>query len=44
MGSLESIVMNGVLPYLGSVMNADGLFDIFLGSLERVIVGPTPAP
>ncbi len=41
MGSLMSII-EALVPNLGSVVNLDGLFQTFLGSLERVVIGPTP--
>lgn len=40
MGSLSDIIV-AIIPGLGSAIAADGLFDVFLGSVEGS-VGPAP--
>lgn len=36
MGSLSDMLM-ALIPALGSAVAGDGLFDVFLGSLEAII-------
>lgn len=41
MGSLEDVLV-AIIPGLGSVIAADGLFEIFLGSVEGSVGTTTP--
>ncbi len=36
MGSMEDLIM-ALIPTLGSAVAGDGLFDVFLGSLQGII-------